>query len=1428
MIDLFSHPLWMHLGLTLAHFVWQGAAVALLLGMVLLLLRHRSPHARYVASTGALLLMLACPLVTVWYVSTTQPVAGVPVRPPSDIPIAEQGHRADPVDLAVSDVETSVAQEQGRAGHPIQPAGAWIESGGISDHDRTDAGHVVLELGIGHETEATSGLSPSESGSGRAEPAPLAASSGSPSDPVAAGSDPVPWWQDRDARQRMLGTGLPVAAAVWCFGVALLALRLMGGWLALRRWRHGASPALPDHAVTAVGRITEQLALPRRVEVRVSERSGHPLAFGLLRPVVLLPASAATHLPPDLLEAMIAHELAHIRRHDLWVNLFQRVAETLLFYHPAVWWVSGRMRLERELCCDDLAVSVTGRRVEYAEALVALARQSQPAAAPALSAGMFGDRATLTRRVRRILGLPEPQERLRAWPAGPITLALVAVVVLIVAIPPALSVDVDERDAGRAEAVKDEAGLDDPSGEGEAPEVDTQPLFAALSATLPATGAIETHVDPDTAKQLQDEIDRIRPALEALDTFYRVHQLAYLARFPAMGDALDPVEDLTTLDLRQLRTDLQALGLDRSPHNQFVWGSAWSVHEVAVSPQHNSALIRCRPSNLTINNLAWGMQFSILLSRDPDVPDAPFQMRRVLLEPYEGDKAIRTTRRGVVREHMLDPEGGEGAIESFLQAWPAGDDGSRSYYSMRFHGDGHPTRWRDVSVSRDGSIQITAEHAFESSIGRVPWFRAVPAALAERSSERREPRPRQGGRGERTLEDTRTGPPAPKAPDPGDDRTFTFEWRNVPFSKVVEAFEAMTETAIIGMDLLPRDLAARTITLVSTHPMSLDEALLSLNRVIFDLNLWIIRRDHLHIRELPAWYRQIPAAHLFHSEEAYREADLPLWEIASVPYRPKGAPAETLARGAADWVPLDASRAKVSEDGHAIRLTGFVQFLNEQLEILARLDVPTTQPAGRTALRTIEPGDWLQIRALDYLARDEWTDLSQTVDEAGNVYMPPIGKLRAEGLTPSQFRDRIIAEAKDARIYLEDHAPFVFVEFQSAAPTVSRPATPRPGSGMLTRPPTTQPVDVAADTGHTVPVRSLVDGIIAEVKVRPGQKVKQGELLVKLDGDLVTRELEAAMGRMRMLSTHAEHFRALPEGLVSRLELLAAATEAELAELEVRRWDLRLERTRITSPVDGVVAEMPEERVHALIGQRVTAGDVILHIAAELAPDDMDMGETDEEQPAGPPAAIGGPEQSIETRYVQATQAQFMVEEWLKARRDELTEKERQVAQGELEVELMRRALAEIVEESASASATHQDESESDAAGVPAGRNDARADEIEWREYSRERVLEEVNAGHTVFVEYTADWCAFCKKMRHTVIDTPEVREPMQRLGVRPFIADFTSFDPEIKRDLDHYGRAGVPMYLIVPADDPERVIAMDSLTKDSLVAALEQAGASR
>jgi beta-lactamase regulating signal transducer with metallopeptidase domain len=91
-----------------------------------------------------------------------------------------------------------------------------------------------------------------------------------------------------------------------------------------------------------------------------------------MRPAIILPLGCMSGFSPTQIEALLAHELAHIRRHDFLVNLLQSIVETLFFYHPAVWWVSSQMRREREHCCDDLAVEITGDRLAYADALTQL------------------------------------------------------------------------------------------------------------------------------------------------------------------------------------------------------------------------------------------------------------------------------------------------------------------------------------------------------------------------------------------------------------------------------------------------------------------------------------------------------------------------------------------------------------------------------------------------------------------------------------------------------------------------------------------------------------------------------------------------------------------------------------------------------------------------------------------------------------------------------------------------------------------------------------------------------------------------------------------------------------------------------------------------------------------------------------------------
>jgi uncharacterized protein (TIGR03435 family) len=129
-----------------------------------------------------------------------------------------------------------------------------------------------------------------------------------------------------------------------------------------------------------------------------------PTVAGWLRPVVLAPVGVLTGLPAGQLEALLLHELAHIRRQDYLVNILQSVAEALLFYHPAVWWVSGHIRTERELCCDDVVVAVFGDPLTYARALAQL-ESWRPAH---LSAAVAANGGSLADRIARLLGQPRP------------------------------------------------------------------------------------------------------------------------------------------------------------------------------------------------------------------------------------------------------------------------------------------------------------------------------------------------------------------------------------------------------------------------------------------------------------------------------------------------------------------------------------------------------------------------------------------------------------------------------------------------------------------------------------------------------------------------------------------------------------------------------------------------------------------------------------------------------------------------------------------------------------------------------------------------------------------------------------------------------------------------------------------------------------
>jgi beta-lactamase regulating signal transducer with metallopeptidase domain len=326
---ILGHALVQNLGWTLAHSVWQLAAIACVFAAANVSMRRASSQARYCAACLALFAMLALPACTF---------------------------------LALSPTATSV---------PTNPLAS------ASDYPQP-----------AHANGAPGGVPASVKSHARA---------GEALDEGEAGATLRLWAEGRAA------TLLPWLALAWMCSVAVLLARLAGGWLLNRKIRREADAAAQLHGCrVALARLGARLGVTRAVRLCRSALVEVPTVVGWLRPVILMPACALAGMSAAQLEAIIAHELAHVRRHDYLVNLLQSFVETLLFFHPAVWYVSRRARAEREHACDDLAVEATGDVLLYARALAALEQlRQQPSQMSQLALAASG--GSLVGRIQRLL-----------------------------------------------------------------------------------------------------------------------------------------------------------------------------------------------------------------------------------------------------------------------------------------------------------------------------------------------------------------------------------------------------------------------------------------------------------------------------------------------------------------------------------------------------------------------------------------------------------------------------------------------------------------------------------------------------------------------------------------------------------------------------------------------------------------------------------------------------------------------------------------------------------------------------------------------------------------------------------------------------------------------------------------------------------------
>ncbi|WP_165246819.1 M56 family metallopeptidase [Paludisphaera soli] len=347
-----ASPIVFRLACGLAHSLWLGLLVAAALGLTRPLLRGR-PSARHAAGWLALILVAATVPLTAWLAPSTTASPAPTSAPPPPPPLpATLAPRAD--DLAPLPAPSVVAASPSR-----------------------DSGATTPSV---------------------AAPAPAI-----PDDPRPAYAAFDPWEPVRPSA--------PWIAGGWLVGAMVLAAWRAGGWLRLRKLRRESRPA-PEVLQAALDRIAERMGVRRAVELLESARLRAPAVVGWLRPAVLAPVGLLSGMPLDQVELILAHELAHVRRGDFLANLIQTAIETLLFYHPAVWWISRTIRAEREACCDDLVVTTTGDRLEYARALARLAELCvDPGEGRISPFPMAADGGDLLARVRRIVR-PEPRRSL--------------------------------------------------------------------------------------------------------------------------------------------------------------------------------------------------------------------------------------------------------------------------------------------------------------------------------------------------------------------------------------------------------------------------------------------------------------------------------------------------------------------------------------------------------------------------------------------------------------------------------------------------------------------------------------------------------------------------------------------------------------------------------------------------------------------------------------------------------------------------------------------------------------------------------------------------------------------------------------------------------------------------------------------------------
>ncbi len=194
---------------------------------------------------------------------------------------------------------------------------------------------------------------------------------------------------------------LPYLVYGYFAGILILGIRLLAGYLYLRKLRYRGIKSVSADIEEKFQRLLDRFSLSRRIELKESVLARVPMVLGYFKPLIIVPAGTFAHIPFNQMEAILAHELAHIQRNDFLQNLFQSIIEVIFFYHPLVYLISSRIRKERENCCDDIALKVCSDTAEYVRALANLEELKIKISYPAVALGH--KKSHLLERIKRIL-----------------------------------------------------------------------------------------------------------------------------------------------------------------------------------------------------------------------------------------------------------------------------------------------------------------------------------------------------------------------------------------------------------------------------------------------------------------------------------------------------------------------------------------------------------------------------------------------------------------------------------------------------------------------------------------------------------------------------------------------------------------------------------------------------------------------------------------------------------------------------------------------------------------------------------------------------------------------------------------------------------------------------------------------------------------